>query len=157
MMGTLDWHSLLRLAHSGRRRQFLLFEAALSLAVASVALAILPFRKTANLSSKLGSARPPAPNPTALIVEVRSAVESAALRMPFRAKCFERGLAARMMLRRRGVATTLFYGAAVSDAKEVQAHVWVRTASEAVIGCENQGEFVLIAQFPPWEDSQNKQ
>lgn len=68
-------------------------------------------------------------------------------RMPFRANCFERGLAAMWLLRRRGVATSLHYGMAKQDGQFVS-HVWVTVGDRGVIGCENREEFYELARFP---------
>ncbi len=68
-------------------------------------------------------------------------------RMPFRAKCFEQGLAAVWLLRRRGVATTLHYGMARQEGKLV-AHVWVTVGERGLIGSENSEDFRELARFP---------
>lgn len=68
-------------------------------------------------------------------------------RLPFRTKCFEQGLAAMAILRRRGHAATLFYGArGAGDALE--AHVWVTSGDVPVVGGEDASEFRELARYP---------
>jgi hypothetical protein len=65
-----------------------------------------------------------------------------------RTQCFEQGLAAQRMLRRRGVASVLYFGAAPNDRKGLVAHVWVRDGDVDVIGCETADQFAVLAEFP---------
>ena len=70
-------------------------------------------------------------------------------RVPWRALCFEQGLAAQIMLRRRGIASTLYYGAAPDKAEGLSAHVWVRDGAIDVVGCELAPHYGVLAVFPP--------
>jgi hypothetical protein len=62
---------------------------------------------------------------------------------------YERGLAAQWMLRRQGIASTLFYGIARDEGRALSAHVWVRAGVFDVVGCDNSDGFAAVAQFPP--------
>lgn len=129
------------------RQWLLLIEAGLLLAVASAAIALLPFARVGRLAS--GRDAPLAPlREAAVIVELRWAITAMARRAPFRAKCFEQGMAAQWMLRRRGIASTLFYGIARDRDRALSAHVWVRAGAYDVVGCENISDFAMVAQFP---------
>src|SRR5439155_345894 len=83
-----------------------------------------------------------------IVDRVRWAVQAAAQRVPWRALCFEQGLAAQQMLRRRGVRSVLYYGAAHDSQEELAAHVWVRAGNMDVVGCEIASRFALLATFP---------
>jgi hypothetical protein len=63
--------------------------------------------------------------------------------------CFQQGLAAQLMLRRRGVPSVLYYGAAQDDRSGLFAHAWVRDGDVDVIGCEIASRFAVLATFPP--------
>jgi len=127
--------------------RLLTIEAVAVLMVAAACVALLPFRTLARFASRPPHelARPSAGAET--VAMVRNAIIRSARRMPFRAKCFEQGLAAVWMLRRRGVATTLHYGMARRDA-ELVAHVWVTATDRGVIGCENRNDFRELVRFP---------
>jgi hypothetical protein len=134
-----------------RDQPLLLIEALLALGLASALIAILPFRLVARLAAG-GGARtyPPASSSEAqLIARVARAW---AVRVPWRAVCFQQGLAALFMLRRRRLAATLFYGAAHSADAALVAHVWVRSVAVDVIGCETAGDYRLLAAFPNRSD-----
>ncbi len=129
----------------------LLAEALLALGLASALIAILPFRSIARLAAG-GGARtyPPASSSEAQLIA--RAVRAWAMRVPWRAVCFQQGLAALLMLRRRRLAATLFYGAAHSADAVLVAHVWVRSADVDVIGCETARDYRLLAVFPGRSD-----
>jgi hypothetical protein len=62
--------------------------------------------------------------------------------------CFQQGLAAQLMLRRRGIPSVLYYGAAQDDKSGLYAHVWVRDGDVDVIGGEIAHRFAILAAFP---------
>ncbi len=125
----------------------LLAEALFLVTVAAMVVALLPFARIGQLASR--PAKPAGrPLEPALAQRIRWAVEAVARRMPFRAKCFENGLAAQWMLRRRGYASTLFYGATMKAAVPLAAHVWVRVGDLDIVGCDNAADFTVLARFP---------
>lgn len=118
------------------------------LAIASVLVALAPFRRVAASAGHPGRTSPAPAEQLAHIRAVSWAVRAAARRVPWRAKCIEQGFAAHWMLRRRSVPTVLHYGVARRD-DGLAAHVWVRSGDTDVIGCENSADFAEVAQFPP--------
>jgi len=124
----------------------ILAEAICSLAIASLAIATLRFKTIERLSRQASATRPPLAEDRKAIACVAWAVKAAALRAPFRAKCFEQGLATLWMLRRRGVKATLHYGAAQKD-DELVAHVWVTAGDYEVVGCDNKHLFFELTRF----------
>ena len=80
---------------------------------------------------------------------VRWAVQAWARHVPWRAVCFQQGLALHWMLRRRGVASVLLYGVAKRGGEGLAAHVWVDVDGATVIGGEEAPNFVCLARFPP--------
>jgi hypothetical protein len=139
-----------------RHDRLLLLEATLTLAAAGCAIAVLPFRHVGRLA-----ARPPRrsepPEQTRLreVERTRWAIVACASRVPWRAMCFQQGLAAQFMLRRRGVPSVLCYGAAPDELQGLSAHVWVRDGDVDVIGGEIAPCFALLATFPPQAGSPN--
>lgn len=79
---------------------------------------------------------------------IRWAIVACARRVPWRALCFEQGLAAQFMLRRRGIASVLYYGAAPDTKQGLSAHVWVRDGNVDVVGCEVASAYAVLATFP---------
>ena len=119
-------------------------EAMAGILVASAVVRAIPFRRVMRWT-RLPHERRPAD--TQSIAEIRRAIQAAARRVPWRALCFEQGLTAAWMLRRRGFAADVHYGAA-TIAGELKAHVWVRSGGLDVVGCENSNEYALLARFP---------
>ncbi len=144
-------------APPGRRRGLadwrLAVEAALWLAAAGVALRVLSFARLAALASGGVEERsepasdPESPPGRADAARIGRAVAAAAARAPWRPLCFERGLAAHFMLRRRGRRSTLYYGARAGET--LDAHVWVRLGDVDVVGGEEAPPYAVLATFPP--------
>ena len=122
----------------------LLAEAGAAVVAASFAIRLTAFRTLAARLDRPASGRPPADIETAYWI--RRAVLAWGRRLPWRAKCFEQGLAAAWMLRRRGLAYALHYGAA-SRENRLDAHVWVTSGPIPIVGCENSEAFSLLATF----------
>ena len=124
----------------------LLAEALAALILASAAIALLPFRRVAAAASVRG---PRAARHDPLMVRrVRAAVRTWAPRVPWKAVCFQRGLALHWMLRRRGIRSVLLYGVR-HDSDGLAAHVWIDVDGETVIGGEEAPTFTCLARYPP--------
>ena len=125
-----------------------LAEAFVLLAACSAAIRVLPFTRVGGLASwRLGPKRP---DPTVdLPAKVAWAVRACGRRAPWRAVCFQQGLTAQIMLRRRGVDSTLYFGVALEKTSGLSAHVWVKVGDLDVVGCEEASGYAALAVFPP--------
>lgn len=124
----------------------LLAEALAALALASAAIQLLPFRRVAAAASVRGPREARADS--GIVRRVRGAVTGWSRRVPWKAVCFQRGLALHWMLRRRGIRSVLLYGAR-REGEGLAAHVWVDVEGETVIGGEEAPDFACLARFPP--------
>lgn len=129
--------------------RLLVIEATLALTAASLAILILPFRVVARLAAYPlrqpemgGLARADA------VRRTRWAIVACTRRLPWRVVCFQQGLAAQWILRRRGVPSVLYYGAAPDTEAGLAAHVWVRDGDIDVVGGEVASRFAVLAMFP---------
>lgn len=120
----------------------LLAEALVTLALASAAIRLLPFRRVAALAGSVRVRGDPGD-----IAAVRRAVLALARRVPWRVVCFQQGLALHLMALRRGIATVLHYGV-VQEPAGLAAHVWVSVDDAVVIGGEEAPRFTCLARFP---------
>ncbi len=127
------------------RDRLLLSEALLCLTIASLSISLLTFRSVARFMSSGRKAVAPAPTPLAR--RIAWALNACANRVPWKAVCFQRAVAAHMMLRRRGWAAAINYGIRREDDGELAAHVWARSGDVDVIGCEIAADFQLVASF----------
>jgi hypothetical protein len=144
---------LIRFRQIGWRRRALVSEAVLCLLAARSALAFIPFPR---LARRLGRFVAPAearhaaaatPLDTANAVEIGWAVTRAARYVPFQAVCLPQALAARLMLARRGIASTMHFGAARGEAGPLDAHAWLDAAGVEVTGYPVAGKFTEIGCF----------
>jgi hypothetical protein len=67
--------------------------------------------------------------------------------VPFTFVCFPQCLAAYFMLRRRHIASKLFYGV-TRDADQLKAHTWVKVGDRTVVGGELESRFTVLTTFP---------
>jgi transglutaminase superfamily protein len=133
-----------------QRDRLLLFEAIVCLGIAALAIAVLPFRRVALLAARpIRTRELPIQQRRDKVRRIRWAIISTGARVPWRVMCFQQGLAAQLMLRRRGIASVLYYGAAQDDRSGLHAHVWVRDGDVDVIGGEIACRFTILARFPP--------
>jgi hypothetical protein len=124
----------------------LLAEALAALSLASLAIALLPFRRVAAAASVRGHKETRAD--AEMVGRVRGAIRVWSTRVPWKAVCFQRGLALHWMLRRRGIRSVLLYGVRQQE-DGLGAHVWVDVDGETVIGGEEAPDFACLARFPP--------
>jgi len=151
---------LRRFTQVGGRRRALVIEAVACLLLARLGLIFVPFPK---LARRLGDFVPPG-DPRALAARVKGEQEAAALAeeigwavtrsaryVPFKAVCLPQAMAARMMLRRRRVASVMHFGAAknttLGDEKPLDAHAWLDAAGVKVTGYPVAEKFAEIACF----------
>lgn len=132
-----------RLVQVDWRERALLAEAAAHLLAARVRIATTPFRKIAAKigefvppsDARIAAVRAPAPADRARVAEqVGWAVTRAANHVPFKAVCLPQAMAAHAMLRRRGIASAMHFGARRSDEKPIDAHAWLDAAGVEVTG-----------------------
>jgi hypothetical protein len=147
---------LRRLAELDRRRRGLLIEAAFWLLAARIALLAVPFPR---LARRIGDFVAPtdarvaerrqlaSPADAELAAAIGWATVRAARHVPFRAVCLPQAMAARIMLRRRGVASVLHFGAAKGRGRPVDAHAWLDAAGVEVTGYPVGDQFAEIACF----------
>jgi hypothetical protein len=147
---------LRRFGEIGPRRRALLMEAALWLLAARIALIAVPFPR---LARRLGAFVAPtdervarvahdgSPDDARIAEEIGWATVRAARHVPFRAVCLPQAMAARIMLRRRGVASVLHFGAAKGKDKPIDAHAWLDAAGVEVTGYPVAAQFSEIACF----------
>ncbi len=116
-----------------------------------LALRFVPFRQMARLFAR------PAKGPELSgeeRIRARRAVNRALgainRRRPGAFTCLHRAAAAQAMLRRRGVSTTLYYGACTRPGRGLTGHAWLQDGPEGVMGkmlAQREGHHPLV-HFP---------
>ena len=127
----------------------LVTETVIHLLLARFALACLPFRRIAWLISRQ-SRRPELSGRERRLarVTVNRAIFYVWKHFPMKTTCFHRALAAHLMLRRRGVSTTLHYGAATLPDRGLTGHAWLQDGLEFVVGRDAAKRYYALARYP---------
>lgn len=124
-------------------------EAAFFLLLARLAIKILPFKYLIwYFKSPIKEVEVFGPEREHLRMEVSRAIDRTAAFLPGKTVCFPRGIAAQSMLRRRGVGTTLYYGAATLPDQGLTSHVWVQDGVNGVVGHNESNDFIILARYP---------
>lgn len=137
----------------GGRRRRLMAEALLWLAAARIWLLVAPFRRVAEHLGDLAAADSPCPEqpePPSEAAEIGWAVRRMAHYAPFRAVCLQQAIAAKLMLRRRGIGSVLRLGVSRDRAGAFQAHAWLDAGGVRITGYPVAPEFVEVAR---WSES----
>jgi Transglutaminase-like superfamily len=150
-----SWYLWGRFARLPPARRALLAKAAMWLVAARAALALFPFR---TIAARLGMLQSPedasslccsplSPAQRLEVQEIAWAVSRAARHVPFRAVCLPQAIAAKAMLRRRGIDSVLHFGVAKRADQSLDAHAWLDAAGIAVTGFPVGAEFMEVACF----------
>jgi hypothetical protein len=146
----------LRFGQIDNRSRALLIEAVACLVAARLALAFIPFPR---LAERLGAFAPPndprtltakaaaTPDQARVAKAIGWAVTRAAGYVPFEAVCLPQAMAARLMLKRRGVRSIMHFGAAKGAAQPFDTHAWLDAAGVEVTGYPVAAGFTEIACF----------
>jgi hypothetical protein len=127
-------------------KAYMLFaEAWLFLALARMILLVVPFKRiAARLKDKEGKGNGVDEQGLEMI---RDAIIRAGSRSPWRTKCFEKALAAKMMLRRRGMASIIYFGVRKDEQLNMHAHAWVKCGERVITGGKGIEQYTLLTAF----------
>lgn len=142
---------LVRLSWSDR---LLLAEAGFWLAAARSAVIVLPFRVLARRLGTHMAESPDGDGPSDLS-RIGWAIRAVAARTPWRSMCLEQALAAKGMLRRRGIPNTLYLGVSPPrpDVRPSPfAHAWLRSGRVHVTGGANVSAYGVVSSFADLPD-----
>jgi hypothetical protein len=82
-----------------------------------------------------------------LLKSVSVAISRASRYVPWRCKCYEQAIAAKVILRGYGLETTLYYGVAKDPDNKLIAHAWVRCGDYIVTGRPGMKRFTVVGTF----------
>lgn len=122
----------------------LLREAAIALALARLAVRVLPAARIVAWAR-----RPPKRIKRFAMEEagnVSWAIETIGARRWMQTKCLARALAAQAMLRRRGIASRLCLGVA-REGQALSAHAWIEIGQDMIVGGAEAPRFTRLIEF----------
>jgi hypothetical protein len=135
------WSPLRRFFNRTRVERALVFRAAGWLAAAQLALWVFPYRRVEAAGKRWPrrTARTSAASPG----QIAWAIEAAGRRMPG-ASCLAKALAARVLLERAGYLAEIRFGVVKNDAQGLEAHAWVESEGQRLIGAEPSRRFAPL-------------
>ena len=151
-------------AQAGPRAPFtrMLFRRLMQLPAADIALAIeaacmltffriaLNFLPVQTLTAWMGKAQQSSlaqKEPAQTLRRIEWSIDAVVRHLPVTFVCFPQCLAAYFMLRRRHIASKLFYGV-TRDADQLKAHTWVKVGDRTVVGGNLESHFTVLTTFP---------
>jgi hypothetical protein len=128
--------------------RLLLLEALACLGLARLAILLLPFRRLVPLLGQQQHETPAADTPTfhPTLQAVARAVAATSRHTPWESACLVQAIAAKLMLKRRGIPSTLHLGVAKED-NRFMAHAWLRSGSCILTGGAGRERFTIISTF----------
>jgi len=131
---------------------WMLGEAGLLLVLARIALKTVPMARIVSWVRRPMHNPMHSQGPTADLQRVRWAVTAFSRNVPIRLVCFPQALAMHAMLRRRGIASEILYGAARAEGK-LTAHAWLRVGERVWLGGEVSSSFSVLDVWKPAEET----
>lgn len=151
-----SWFQSMRTAPAKWRRRnsterLLLLEACTLLGIARLLVLTIPFRWLARTLGRHMQVSPPdAPAAELELAKlIGQAVRSAAGNTPWESVCLPQAVAGQWMLKRRGIAGTLYLGVAKTDAgaEQLAAHAWLRCGDQILTGGAGHRQFTVVSTF----------
>ncbi len=129
--------------------KWLFAQAYMGLGVAWVLIHTLPFRWiAARLGVRMGhSSDTITPAQAQVARRVSWAVRRASSLTPWPSVCLPQAITAKALLRRQGIPSTLYLGAAFDEGKSLLAHAWLRCGPLYVTGGPGHERYGVVASF----------
>lgn len=80
-------------------------------------------------------------------VRIGRAVETISRYTPWESKCLVQAVVGKIMLRRLGLANTLYLGVRGDGGNGLQAHAWLRCGDVILTGGSGRKEFTVVSKF----------
>ena len=134
----------------------LFMEAWSLMAISRILIFWIPFRKLLPLLGQQASREAAALSasarcaPVDLLKQIQVSIARACRRSPWRTKCFEQALTARMMLRKRKLTSVIYFGVRMhppNREEKMIAHAWLTCSGVVVTGGENNEQFTVVGRF----------
>ena len=127
--------------------KLLLFQAIGWLAIARIMLAANSFERLSEKLADAGESTGVEPSPEELR-RLSYAISAAANNVPWRSDCFPQSIAARLMLRRRGIASIIHLGVERVGEAELAGHAWLTCGDTVVTGDVDLDRYTELHRYP---------
>lgn len=118
-------------------------------ALVRFALLVFPFRWIAPLLGKQTqeASQCRSPQPDHERERIAWAVDVAGRYLPWNSTCLSQAITAKMLLRRRGIPSTLYLGAGRDEQDKICYHAWLRSGDSVVAGGPIEKTYTILATF----------
>lgn len=157
MLGTqkkksISFQRLLNYFKLPLEKKLLIIETFTILTFSRLLILIFPFRTIAKRLGKLFRESPHRITPSEQLKgkDIEKAIKKVSLYTPFRSLCFEQALTCKIMLNRRRISSTIYFGLAKensNDSSQLKAHAWLRSGQHILTGNKGKDSFEVVALF----------
>lgn len=130
-------------------KQVLLLEACMGLGVARLAVRTVSFRNIAPYlgQQQLESSDEESSERERKAKHISWAVQTMSRYTPWKSNCLAQAIAAKFMLQRRQIKSTLYLGLARANVNDLEAHAWLRCGQVILTGGAERNRFRVISTF----------
>ncbi|MDX1640199.1 MAG: lasso peptide biosynthesis B2 protein [Balneolaceae bacterium] len=129
--------------------KLLLIRIFLLLHLAKLANLILPFKVYARFLGEINSES--AQNPTGVdweyVDEISRYIKNVSRVSPFDFKCLVQATVGKIILARKKIDITVYFGVKKGNSKSLEAHAWLRVGSKIVLGGEVADQYNVVSTF----------
>lgn len=122
-------------------------EAWILLHAMKLAILILPFKRIAGRIGKVHAETSLEPVLSDGMRNVEQAIRRASRYTFHESKCYDQALTGKLMLQRRGLPSTLYFGLAKDTTNLLKAHAWVRCGNRIITGRAGAEGYTVIVCF----------
>ena len=132
-----------------RKEKWLFAEAVFTSAYVKITLLFLPFKKVAGWLgvSKKASADPFSNDGLVFAKKIRSAIKICDKYTPWPTECYTRSLTAKIMLKRRQLDSTLYFGFCRDEMGKLKGHAWLQCSGIIVTGLCDFSKYEIHSSF----------
>jgi len=122
-------------------------EALILLHAMKLTILIIPFKRIAGRIGKLQAETSASPVESKHVRDVEQAIRRASRYTIHQSKCYDQALTGKLMLKRRGLPSTLYFGLAKDSTNLLKAHAWVRCGNRIITGRAGAEGYTVIVCF----------
>lgn len=111
-----------------------------------ILILLVPFKRMASVLGQLNYVTSPEGNGVTDYDQVKrtgTILSALSQYLPWRSLCFEQALAGMMLLRCKGISSTIYFGVYQSK-NSIEAHAWLRSGDRIVTGARGRERFTVV-------------
>jgi hypothetical protein len=148
----ITFQRIINLINLPLRQKLLHLEAFTFITISRFLIVFIPFKKLANRIGNLNqeSSLNISTEQQVIGLEIGKLIKKVSQFTPFRSLCFEQALTCKLMLNRRKISSTIYFGLLKkekNDGKDLKAHAWLRSGENYLTGNKGKNHFTVVAKF----------